>query len=42
MQSPVDDMILSGKDPKHQFHYFSDGTVLKFKKITHVNYLFTK
>ncbi|CAD8071605.1 unnamed protein product [Paramecium sonneborni] len=40
--SPQDNLILQGKDPKHQFHYFSDGTVLKFKKITSVNYLNTK
>ncbi|CAK71521.1 unnamed protein product (macronuclear) [Paramecium tetraurelia] len=40
--SPQDNLTLQGKDPKHQFHYFSDGTVLKFKKIAFVNQLFTK
>ncbi|CAD8082483.1 unnamed protein product [Paramecium sonneborni] len=42
IQSPLDDLILQGKDPKHQIHVFADNTQIPFKKINFVNVLNTK
>ncbi|CAK83556.1 unnamed protein product (macronuclear) [Paramecium tetraurelia] len=42
VQSPIDDLILQGKDPKHQMHVFADNTQIPFQKINFVNVLNTK
>ncbi|CAD8181810.1 unnamed protein product [Paramecium pentaurelia] len=42
IQSPLDDLILQGKDPKHQMHVFADNTQIPFQKIKFVNVLNTK
>lgn len=42
MSSPLDDLVLQGKDPRHSFHHFCDGTQLPFRRIGSVNYLLSK